>query len=160
MLDDAPACRDALQGLGDVLAELAQCGPAAARTGRGSGVDDAVARKMIRQRSASGLVPGETRNRDGLVGLRCIRASRLLQVLEPEFELLDPGAALRRGPEPLTPKPGDLQLQPLDLDAQDLFGGVARCLGRKPRLALREDHRVGGGKVGGQRLRRVWHLRR
>ena len=123
-------------------------------------MNDPVTWKMVGQRTTGRLVPGEGRHRDRLVGLRRSLACGFLQVLEAEFKLLDPGAAFRGGPEPLAPKPGDLQLQPLDLDAQGQPSRGFRRLGRDTRLALRQDHRVSGSKVRGKRFRRVRHLPR
>ena len=76
-----------------------------------------------------------------------VSAGGFLQILEPEFELVDAGAALRGGPEPLSPQPGDLELQPFDLDAE---GQLAAAPPSRPQpcLALRQDHRMGGGEVG------------
>ena len=137
VLDDAPARRDALERLGDVLAErswlegspseawrrsrwrVAERRPATARTVLRSGMHDAVTREMLRQRAASGLVSREGRDGDRLVGLSHDGFSgRFLQILEAEFELIDAGAALGRWSEPLAAEPGDLELQPLDLDAE------------------------------------------
>ena len=103
--------RDALEGLGDVLAELAQRRPAAARTGLRSGMHDAVTGKVLRQGAASGLMSRESRTDDRLVGLwRDSFSGVFLQIFETEFELLDAGAALRRWPKPFAPEPGDLEL--------------------------------------------------
>ena len=107
MLDDPPACRDTLERLGDVLAELTERRSAAARTVLRSRMHDAVTREMLRQRAASGLVSREGRDGDRLVGLSHGGFSgRLLQILETEFELFDAGAALRRWPEPLAAETG------------------------------------------------------
>ena len=87
----------------------------------------------------------------GLGGrLRVRLGQRLLQILQGEFELVDPGAAFRVGPEALPSQPGDLQLQPFDRD-----------LGHEPRCPLGQDHGVGGGEIGGKRrgLGRVRHAR-
>jgi hypothetical protein len=160
MLDHAPACRNALQCLGHVLAELAQGRAAAAGAGRGSGMHDPMTRKMVRQGTASRLLAGKGLDRDRRVSRRRGLGSGFLQVFEPEFQLLDARAALRRWSEPLPPQPGDLELQPFDLDAERQPRSRSRRLGRTPRLALRQDHRMGGGKIGEQRLRRVGHLPR
>ena len=161
VLDDAPARRDPLERLSDVLAELAQRRPAAAGASLRCGMHDAVPRQVLRQGTAGGLASCEGRNLDRLVGLRRGGfTGRFLEILETEFELLDAGAALRRWPEPLAPQPGDLELQPFDLDAERQLRGRACGLGRLPRLALRQDHRMGGGEVGRQRIRGVRHLPR
>jgi hypothetical protein len=157
MLNDAPACRDALQGLGNILAHLPQRGAAAAGTDLGPGMHDPVTRQMVRQRAPGRLLPGGACNRDRFLALRRGLAGGFLEVLEPKLKLLDAGAALRGWSEPLPPEPSNLQLQPFDLDAESQLGCRPRGLSRMPRLALRQDHRVSGGEVRGQRLRRVWH---
>ncbi len=106
---------------------------------------------MLGQRPAGGLAPrgSRTGERFGLGGrLRLGLGQRLLQILQDEFELVDPVAALRGGPEPFSPQPGDLQLQPFD---RDLRGEPGRPLG--------QDHGMGGGEIGGKRrgLGRVRH---
>ena len=101
VLDDAPARRDALQRLGDVLAELAQRRPAAARTSLGSRVHDPVPRQVVRQGTSGRLVAGEGGDGSHLVSLRRTLAGGFLQVLEAQFKLLDAGAAFRRRPEAL-----------------------------------------------------------
>jgi len=93
----------------------------------------------------------ESRADDRLVGLwRDGFSGVFLQIFETEFELLDAGAALRRWPKPFAPEPGDLELQPLDLDAEGQFRSRTRTFSRASSLALRQDHRVCGGKVGRQ----------
>ena len=70
VLDDAPTRRDPLESLGDILAELPQRRPAAARTGLRSGMHDAMTRQVLRQGAASRLLSREGRDGDRLVGLR------------------------------------------------------------------------------------------
>ena len=118
---------------------------------------DPLTREVVRQGAPSWLLARRNGNGDRLVALRRTLAGGFLQVLEAQFELLDAGAALRRRPEPLAAQPGDLQPQPLDLEPQRQPGSRSRRLGRMPRLALRQDHRVSGGEVGGQRVRRGRH---
>jgi hypothetical protein len=63
-----------------------------------------------------------------------------LQFGERQFQLLEPGTALRRGAEPLPAQPGDLQLQPLDLQIEQplrLFRRRRLSLGGEPCRALR-----------------------
>lgn len=87
----------------------------------------------------------------GLSRLRLRLGERLLQILQRQFELVDPGAAFRGGPEALPSQPGDLQLEPFDRD-----------LGHEPRRPLGQDHGVSGSEIGGKRrgLRRVRHTLR
>ena len=59
MLDHLPLARNELQRLGHVLADLAQCRPAAARAGRGRRIDDPLARQMLGQRTARRPAPFE-----------------------------------------------------------------------------------------------------
>jgi len=70
---------------------------------------------------------------------------RLLQRFERELQLLDAGGPLGGRSEPLAPQPGDLQLQPLDLDVQDAPRGAGLIRLRfccQSRAALGQDHRV------------------
>jgi hypothetical protein len=164
MLDHEPARRDPLQRLGDVLAQLAQLTAAAGAGGR-DGIDDALARQMLRQWPACRLATGEGTNRRlGLLRLcRGVRLrSGLLQGFERELQLFDARCALRRGAILLPPQAGDLQLQPLDLDVQDAASSTS-LLGlrfrRQPRAALGQDHRVRRGEIGRQQRWRVRHIR-
>ena len=86
----------------------------------------------------------------GLSRLRLRLGERLLQILQCQFELVDPGAAFRGGSEALPSQPGDLQLQPFD-----------RELGHEPRRPLGQDHSVSGSEIGGKLrgLGRVRHAR-
>ena len=84
----------------------------------------------------------------------------LLQVLQREFELLQPGAALSGGAKPLAPKPGDLQPQALDLKGETLADRARLCglgFSRNPGRALGQDHRLGTGEVCGERIDGVRH---
>ena len=104
-------------------------------------MDDALARQMLGQGPAGGLAPGARRGgvRLWLAGrLRVRLGQRRLQILQRQFERVDPDAAFRGGPEALPSQPGDLQLQPFDRD-----------LGHEPRRPLSQDHGVGGGEIGG-----------
>ena len=67
MLDHFPLPRNELQGLGHVLADLAQCRAAAAWAGRGCRIDDALARQMLGQRTARRPAPFERCHRNLLV---------------------------------------------------------------------------------------------
>src|SRR5271166_1887042 len=83
------------------------------------------------------LWPGGRRR--GQFGSGLFFGLRLLQVLDPELELLDKElAALRRLSETLMPRLGELKLQPLDLQGAGL--GFASRGGKH--LALSQDHRM------------------
>ena len=74
----------------------------------------------------------------------------LLQVLQRELELLQPGAALGGGAEALPPEPGDLQLQALDLERETLAHRACRCgfgLRGDPGRTLGQDHGLSTGQV-------------
>ncbi len=93
VLDHDPARRDPLQGLGDVLAEVTKARSAATGAGCRAGMDDAFAWQLLGQRPAGGLAPrgSRTGERFGLGGrLRLGLGQRLLQILQDEFELVDP----------------------------------------------------------------------
>ena len=64
-------------------------------------MDDAMARQMIGQGASCGATTTEALDRHGI--LRGDLGRGFLQTLQLQFELLDPGAALRRGPEPFAP---------------------------------------------------------
>jgi hypothetical protein len=119
---------------------------------------DSVAREVIGQGPPCGATTIEGLDPDGI--RRGTLGRGFLQVLQRQFQLFDPGAALRRSSEPLPSKPRDLELQPFDLDIEGKTGRGSRLLGREPGLPLRPDHRVGGGKVGWKRLSGDLHLRR
>ena len=166
VLDDEPARRQALERLGDLLAQLAHR-PAAAGTGGGRRVDDAGARQGFGQRPARRLARrrGAAHRGRGLfggpqfgggVGL----GDGLLQLGQRQLQLLEPGAALGGRTKPLPAQPGDLQLQPLDFQVENPLRLLCRgCLrlGFEPGRALGDNHRVRFGKVGGQRLGRRHH---
>lgn len=146
MLDHPPLGGDALQRLGDVLAQLGQFS-AAAGTGFGRRLDhNTETGQMIGQRAARRLAAGlggnGVGNGGGLDG-----GSGFLQILQRQLQLLDAGAPLGRLAIALALEPGDLQFQPLDLDVEDAPVGFRR----QPCRPLGEDHCVGGGKVGGKR---------
>ena len=95
VLDHLPLARHDLQRLGHVLAELAQHA-AAAWARRRRGIDDVLARQMLRQRAARRLLPLEAAHRR-LIGIRGSRDLRrrlgfgrgLFQVGKLQLELLD-----------------------------------------------------------------------
>ena len=73
----------------------------------------------------------------------------LFEILDRELELLDQQLAAFGGlPELLAPCLGQHQLQPLDFQPAD--GHFA--LRQRQLFALRKDHRVRSGKVGGKRI--------
>src|SRR4051812_18635260 len=109
---------------------------------------------MLGKRTPGRLAPGKAAYFGRLVGIGLLgrlRLSRgLLQVLQREFELLQPSAALSGGAEPLPPEPGDLQLQALDLEGETLADRTRLCgLGLRgdPGRTLGQDHRLGPGEV-------------
>ncbi len=94
MLDHFPLARNELQGLGHILADLAQCRPAATRAGRGRRIDDPFARQMLRQRTASRPAPFERWHhhllaRHGHLGRR-VRLRRIRrQIGQLQLELVE-----------------------------------------------------------------------
>lgn len=79
-----------------------------------------------------------------------------LKILKLHLELIEqPCLALRAGAKELAPELLDLQLQPRN---HRIRAGVNRGRASGKRLsldargALRQDHRMGGGKVGGERF--------
>ena len=119
---------------------------------------------MLGQRPPSRLAPGDARSGRrvaaccGGVGLR----HRLLQSLERQLQLFDARRALGRSTEAFPPELGDEELEPFDLDVEHPAGGArlgGLLLRRQPGGTLREDHRVRGGKVAGERLGGVRHIR-
>ena len=73
----------------------------------------------------------------------------LLKILDGQLKLLDQQPAAFRGlPELLAPCLGQHQLQPLDFQPADGDFALRQC----QLLALRQDHRMRGGKVGGKRI--------
>ena len=150
------------RALGDLLAQLAH-GPAAAGTRRGRRVDDAGARQVL---PATAGVPACAVPRCCAARSGCCSAVRSSaaasasaavprQFGQRQLQLFEPGAALRRGTEPLPAQPGDLQLQALDLQVENplrLLRDRRLGLGRQPGLRAGQDHRVRFGEVGGQRV--------
>ena len=116
MADHLEPGRDLLQDLSDVLAELAEPGAAAARADRTRIMHDLLARQMIGQWPAYRLTPLAARLIGGTLYRRC-RPHRFtfLEILEQQFELLDPGIELLRGASELhAPQLGKLGLILLD----------------------------------------------
>ena len=96
-----------------------------------------------------------------LLGRQLVLGRRRLQVLQLQFHLIEqPGLALRPAAVKLAPQLLDLQLEMGD---QRIRRGVHRqCarrngLGFSPRDALRQDHRMGGGKIGRKRVSSGFH---
>jgi len=167
MCDHLPLARDQLQRLGDILAELVQ-DTAAARARRRRRIDDALARQVLRQRTARRLAPFEGADLDLLarrrrggelsrsLGLRCI----LLHIGKLQLELLKHGAAFRGLPEPLVLELGDRELHLLDQQrtmAGFGFGVLRLCLRNNQRLALRQDHRMRSRQIVRQGIRSRRH---
>src|SRR3954447_4006136 len=159
VLDDLPAPRLALERLRDDLSQFAQARAAALAANARCGMNDALARQMVGQRparrfacidraSSFGGRPG------GNLRLSLDLGLRLLEVRYSKFELLDDLLAALGGLTKLrAPRLGKQELQPLDLETE----AGAFALGFDQTLALRQDHRMGSGKVGRQRLRRRDH---
>jgi hypothetical protein len=167
VLDHLPLARDQLQCLGYVLAELVQ-GTAAAQARCRRRIDHALARQMLRERSARRLEPLERLHLDVCarrrVGrdlrpgfrLRCI----LFHVGKPQFELLEHGATFRGLAEPLMPELGDRELHLFDhqFPGTHFRLGVARhCLGFQTRRLRGNHHRLQGRDVIGKRIRSGCH---
>ena len=151
MLDHLPAPRHAFEGLGDVLAELADRA-AALGAGAGRGVDDPLARQVLRQGSA-GRLAGAIRSwrpidrRCGDLGRGLCFGRGLLELAQLQLELVDQPPPRSAGlAELLAPGLGEQQLQALDLQpgAGDLRLGLEAC------GALGQDHRMRCGEVVGQ----------
>jgi hypothetical protein len=87
---------------------------------------------------------------------------RLLQSLERQLQLFDTRRALSRSSEAFAHELGDEEPEPFDLDVEHQAGGArlgGLLLRRQPDGTLREDHRVRGGKVAGERLGGVRRIR-
>ena len=150
-LDHLPLARHHLQGLGDVLAQFGQLA-AADRASAGRRDDDALARQMCREGCAHRPPTGERLNRSVALGDDRALARLGFQFLELQFELVQQLAAALGGLAILVaPQLGDDQLQVRD------HSGGARGAGFSGGqfLALLQDQRVGLGKIGRQRRRRV-----
>lgn len=159
VLDNFPAPGLAFERFGHSLAELAQVGAAAFAASARRWIDDALAWQIVRQRPARGLNPGPFTlfsllpgRRDFSLGL--FLGLGLLEIDDGKLELFDELlAALRRLPKLFLPHLGEHEFQPLDLKRPD-FCFTARL---RQHLALREDHRMGSGKVCWERIRRRRH---
>ena len=166
-LDDLPAPRDHLQGLGDVLAELRQSGRSAAGTGLRRGDDDALARQMVgeglarRPPALEGV--DRWRLRSCSMGCLFVFARRCLEVFKLQLHLLQkPRLAFRAAAVELSTQLLDRQLQVCDerFRARQIglgVGGLGTSLREfglrlDARRALGEDHRMSTGKVGGERF--------
>jgi len=152
VFDDLPAPRLAFQGLRDHLAKLVQPLTATFTAGARRGFDDTFDRQVIwqgtsrRPRVLCALLLGGFWCRD--LGLGFLLGLGLFKILDGQLKLLDQQlAAFRRLPELLAPRLGQHQLQPLDFQPAD--GHFA--LRQRQLFALRKDHRVRSGKVGGKR---------
>src|ERR1700682_4958769 len=126
MLDDFPAPRLAFERFGHSLAEFAQVRTATFAAGARRRIDDALARKIVRQRAARRLDPCPFALlflllRSGDLGLGLFLGLSLLEIGDGEFKLLDELLAALRGlPELLPPGPGEHEFQPLDLKRPNL----------------------------------------
>ncbi len=105
--DHDPARRDPLQGLGDVLAEVTKARSAATGAGRRPGWTTRSRGRCSAEAGGRACAARKPHRR----ALRARRPPALgsrpasPQILQDEFELGDPGAALRGGPEPFSPQP-------------------------------------------------------
>ena len=85
----------------------------------------------------------------GDLGLGFLFGLRHFEIFDSQLELLDQQLAAFGGlPELLAPCLGQHQLQPLDFQPADGDFALRQC----QLLALRQDHRMRGGKVGGKRI--------
>lgn len=116
-LDHLPLARDDLQGLSDVLAELAQTRAAAAGAGLGRLDHHPLARQVFWEGLARGCLAGKRLHRGrgpggGPLGGELVLRGRGFQLLQLQLQLIkQPAGPLRRRPEPLALELGDLQLQ-------------------------------------------------
>ena len=169
VLDHLPLARHDFQRLGHVLAQLAQHA-AAARAGRRRGIDDALARQVLRQRAARRLLPLEAAHLNS-VGARYLRhdlgrrfgfGRGLFQVGKLQFELLDQRAAFGRLSEPLVAQLGDDKLQLRNLERPRMrlcFRAAHLRLRLDPRRAFGEQHRLQRRNVVGERISSAHLLR-
>ena len=153
VLDDLPAPRLAFKGHRYNLAKLVQPLAAAFTAGARRGFDDTFDWQVIwqgtsrRPRILCTLLFGGFWCCD--LGPGFLLALGFFKILDGQLELLDQQpAAFRRLPELFAPCLGQHQLQPLDFQAA--HGHFALC--QRQQFALRKDHRVRSGKVGGKRI--------
>jgi hypothetical protein len=176
-LNDFPTARYHLEGLGDVLAQLAQPGAAAALAGGGRGLDHALARQMLGKGLARRSPTGERHDlggaRRGLFGGDLVLGRRTRQFVEPQGELIEQSHhTLGALTVELALQLGDLQL--LVRDQRLVVGGARPGIGQlrldleRPRggrlqrsLERGNIIRRGGDGVGhgedGITPRRPWH---
>lgn len=99
-LNHLPLARNDLEGLGDVLTQLAQPVAATALAAHGTGHDDAFARKMLGQNRLHRPAAGKAGDIDGgrhrQFGSELVLGRRHLQLYQLELHLVDqPGTTLR-----------------------------------------------------------------
>ena len=88
------------------------------------------------------------------LGLGFLLGLRFFKIFNGEFELFDQQLAAFGGlPELFAPRLGQHQLQPFDFQPADGHFAVRQ----RQLFALRKDHRVRSGKVGGKRIRGCRH---
>ncbi len=121
-LPHEPAARDDVERLGDGLADLRQSAPTAAGAARRRREDDPLARQMLGQWPAGGLL-ADMRGDDsaGLLGRsfgsRLVLGRALLELGQLQLELVEqPCGPLAGLAERLAPGLGEQQLQSLDLE--------------------------------------------
>lgn len=159
-LDHLPLARDHLQRLGEVLAELHQLERTTARAVHGSRDDDALARFMLREWLAPRSLALEGRNARrsrNRFRSQLVLGGIGLKILELHLQLVEePGLAFRARAKQLAPQLLDLQLEPRDQGIRAAVCGLRQgrgSLGLQARGPLRQDHHMGGGKVGRERFR-------
>ena len=159
VLDHLPLAWDELQRLGDVLADLVQS-PTATRTKRGCGIDDALARQMLRQRPARRLAPLEAAHLDlGRCSSHLRRRFRLRGIFfhlrQRQLELFQDRAPLRGLPKLIVAQLGDGIFELLDEQRPVLrlaLGSAGTRFRGEQRLACRNDHRVRAGEIGRKQI--------
>ena len=145
MLDHLPPPRNRLQRLGDVLAHFAQARPAAALAGRRRRLDHALAWQMLgkglARRAPAGKAHYVRRLGHGALGGDLVLTGRALELLEPEFHLIEKS---RRAFRTLAIKlaPQLLDLQTLVGDQRIILGGLGLCHRQLRRDARRPRRRL------------------
>lgn len=134
-LDHLPLAQNNLEGLGDVLAQLAQSVDTTALAAYGAGHDDAFARTMLGQRLLHRPAAGKAGDIDGgrhsHFGREFVLGRRHLQLRQLELHLIDqPGTALRLRAIELSLEFFDAQLLPgNDSIGLDIAKHVFKCMG-------------------------------
>jgi hypothetical protein len=173
-LDHLPLAGDDLERLRHVFAKLRQFRRAAARAVGWGYHHDPLARQIFRERLPDR--PLALKGFDGGRGRSAFRRKFILgrvglRILQLHLQLVDePLLAFRARAIERATQLFDLQPQPRD---QRIGAGCGRLrmgeigfrlrrarLARKPRRPLGEDQRMRGDQIGGERIKRVRHIRR